>query len=192
MPDTAFDMNAQAWINQLALLPHPEGGYFKETYRGGISLPASTLPRLFKGSRSISTAIFFLLKRGQISRLHRIASDELWHHYAGGSLHVHVLTPAGQHLLLTLGKHAYRGELPQVVVPAGCWFGAIPAPRTTFALVGCTVAPGFDFVDFEMGDASALRKQFPRYKAVINRLCPEEKKVSREDAMNSKRKRRTV
>jgi hypothetical protein len=165
-------MNAQDWISRLNLLPHPEGGYFKENYRANHTLPRAALPRSFKGPRSVSTAIYFLLKRGQISRLHRIAADELWHHYAGGSLIIHGLTPQGRHIQYKLGTHPERGETPQVMIPAGTWFGANLAPRAAFALVGCTVAPGFDFADFEMGNASTLLKAFPKHKAVINALCP--------------------
>jgi len=165
-------MNAQAWIRTLKLRPHPEGGFFRETYRAGETIPAKALPRRFPGPRSLSTAIYFLLRRGQVSHLHRIRSDELWHHYAGGTLIIHCLLPDGRHTVLKLGKHPDRGEQPQVMVPAGVWFGAIPAPRTSFALVGCTVAPGFDFADFEMGNTDTLKQDFPKHQAVIDLLCP--------------------
>ncbi len=165
-------MNAQAWIKRLALCPHPEGGYYRETYRADHTLPKHSLPKGFKGPRSVSTAIYFLLKRGQISRLHRIASDEIWHHYAGGTLIIHGLTPEGHHTQFKLGKQVSLGEQPQVIIPAGTWFGATLAPRATFTLVGCTVAPGFDFADFEMGKATHLLQKYPAHKAIIKLLCP--------------------
>jgi len=165
-------MNAQTWIKRLDLCPHPEGGYYRETYRADHTLPKNSLPKGFKGPRSVSTAIYFLLKRGQISRFHRIASDEIWHHYAGGSLIIHGLTPEGHHIRFKLGKHASLGEQPQVIIPAGTWFGAALAPRTIFALVGCTVAPGFDFTDFEMSKTASLLQKYPAHKAIIKQLCP--------------------
>jgi predicted cupin superfamily sugar epimerase len=165
-------MNADNWIKHLALTPHPEGGFFRETYRSEESVPEAVMPGRFRGDRSVSTAIYFLLKRGQISRLHRIASDEMWHHYAGGTLLIHGLTPTGDYVQFKLGKESRRGEVPQVLVPAGTWFGATLRPRVTYALVGCTVAPGFDFADFEMGDAARLKAAYPQHQALIERLCP--------------------
>jgi uncharacterized protein len=164
-------MTAKTWIKKLGLRRHPEGGWYRETYRSAESLQADALPDRFKGARSVSTAIYFLLERGQMSRLHRIQSDEVWHHYAGGSLVVHSLTPDGRHTRTRLGSRVARGERPQAVVPAGSWFGAMLAPDTTYALVGCTVAPGFDFADFELGNAQTLLRLFPRHGAIVRALC---------------------
>ena len=163
-------MKADEWIRKLRLRPHPEGGYYRETYRAAEAIPAAALPDRFPGPRAHSTAIYFLLKRGQVSHFHRIRSDELWHHYAGDALEIHCLTPRQGHRILRLGARPERGELPQAVVAAGTWFGAVPAPRASFALVGCTVAPGFDFADFEMADPGALASAFPRQRGVISRL----------------------
>ncbi len=165
-------MTAEALIRRLALRPHPEGGYYRETYRAGETLARKALPPRFTGDRAFSTAIYFLLKRGQMSRLHRIRSDEVWHHYAGGALILHGLTPDGRHLQVRLGSGAARGERPQAVIPAGVWFGGVLAPgEADYALVGCTVAPGFDFADFAMGEAAALEREFPRHRRVIRMLC---------------------
>jgi predicted cupin superfamily sugar epimerase len=168
-------MNAADLVRRLGLLPHPEGGYFRETYRASESVAASALPRRFNGERSISTAIYFLLEAGQRSHLHRIRSDEVWHFYAGDPLLVVEIDAAGVLETTQLGGDLGAGAVFQHVVPAGRWFGAIPAEGGRFApmgftLVGCTVAPGFDFADFELGEKAALLAAFPRHGAWIDRL----------------------
>ena len=161
-------LTARTLVDQLGLLPHPEGGFYRETYRDTLTLPG--LPERFAGSRSASTAIYYLLERGDMSALHRIASDEVWHHYAGGALTVHVLHPSGRHEVLRLGLDLAAGERPQAVVPAGAWFGARLEGDHDFALVGCTVAPGFDFRDFELGTREALLADFPDQAALVREL----------------------
>lgn len=160
-------------IEQLALQPHPEGGYYKETYRSTEQVPAQALPDRFGGSRHFSTAIYFLLEEGNFSAFHRIRSDELWHFYAGEALLVHVLDTEGKLTTLRLGSNIDEGEQFQAVVPAGCWFAAEPAPGTSYALVGCTVSPGFDFADFELAGVRSLTAAFPQHAALIQRLCRE-------------------
>lgn len=160
---------AAAWVRALDLRPHPEGGWYRETYRAAEGVEAAHLPPRFGGRRAFSTAIYFLLERGQVSRLHRIKSDELWHLYAGGPLTIAVLHPDGSLAELGLGVDVARGHAPQVVVPAGCWFGAWLG-GAAYALVGCTVAPGFDFADFELADRATLLRAFPQHRAVIERL----------------------
>jgi len=159
-------MKAADLVQQLGLQPHPEGGWFRETYRAGETL--TTLPRRFNGTRSISTAIYFLLEAGQCSRLHRIQSDEVWHFYAGDPLIVVEIDPGGDLRTTRLGGD--QGAVYQHVVPAGAWFGAIPAEGGRFALVGCTVAPGFDFADFELADRAALLAEYPAHQDWIRRL----------------------
>ena len=148
---------AARWIRSLGLTPHPEGGYYRETYRG---------------SGNVATAIYFLLEGRQVSRLHRIRSDQLWHLYAGGPLIVSAISPAGALIETTLGGDVDAGEAPQAVVPAGHWFGAALAPAAAYALVGCTVAPGFDFADLELARRETLLAAFPRHAAMIERLTP--------------------
>lgn len=160
---------AQRWIDQLHLQPHPEGGYFRETYRAAFKLPHTTLPG-HGGDRAASTAIYFLLAGDQFSAFHRIRSDELWHFYAGSGLIVHVIEPGGTCRQLLLGSHVTSGEQFQAVVPAGCWFGSSLRQPGTYALVGCTVAPGFDFADFEMAKREALAAQYPQHRTIIDRL----------------------
>lgn len=158
-------MQALELIRHLQLLPHPEGGYYRETYR---SLSTTQTPG---GERSASTAIYYLLEQGDFSAFHRIKSDECWHFYAGQTLLIHVIVANGDYSCIRLGNMLEQNEQLQFVVPAGAWFASEPALDTTFALVGCTVAPGFDFADFEMGDREQLLEKFPQHTEVISRLC---------------------
>jgi len=157
-------------VKQLELQPHPEGGFFRVTYRDKGVIPHQALPKQFNGSRSYSTAIYFLLPQGKFSALHRIHADEVWHFYLGGPLTVVQISPSGDVEKIVLGSDIEKGQQLQHVVPAGYWFGAYPNPGTDYSLVGCTVAPGFDFADFEMGSRSELLKQFPQVKEVIEQL----------------------
>jgi uncharacterized protein len=154
-------------IRLLDLSPHPEGGFFRETFRAD-PLPFA-LPE--RGVRSASTAIYFLLRRADFSAFHRVRSDEVWHHYLGAPLELHLLEPTG-HTLATLGARLERGERPQAVVPAGVLQAARVAPDSDgdFTLVGCTVAPGFDFADFEMPPRADLVAEFPAARALIESL----------------------
>ena len=164
---------AQHWIDRLHLQPHPEGGLYRQTYRASLTLPHSALPG-YGGDRAASTAIYFLLAGDQFSAFHRLRSDELWHFYAGSGLVVHVIEPGGNYSELLLGSdHAASGEQFQAVVPAGCWFGSSLRHPDTFALVGCTVAPGFDFADFEMAKRDELAAHYPQHRAIIERLTRE-------------------
>lgn len=161
---------AQQLIEHLQLCRHPEGGWFRESYRSTETVPAEGLPDRFAGRRTFSTAIYFLLQRGDFSALHRIKSDEIWHFYAGDPLLVQVITPEGVHREIRLGADLSAGESFQASVPAGCWFGAELAGEGEFALVGCTVAPGFDFDDFEMGERRELSRMLPAQRELIERL----------------------
>ena len=157
-------------IQALELAPHPEGGWYRETYRAAESIPRAGLPARFAGARAFATAIYFLLDATTFSALHRIRSDELWHFYAGSPLTLHLLTPAGEHRRLALGAEPARGAAFQATVPAGCWFGAEVERPGDFALVGCTVAPGFDFADFELGARAELCRSYPAHRDLIERL----------------------
>ncbi len=157
-------------MDQLDLERHPEGGYYRETYRANVVVPEKVLPAGFAGPRNASTAIYYLLPAGHVSALHRIPSDEVWHWYAGGSLTIHMLDDDGRRHDIRLGQSIADACLPQVVVPAGVWFGATVDDPSLYVLAGCTVAPGFDFDDFEPGDRSVLRAQFPEHIALIESL----------------------
>lgn len=139
-------MTARYYIDQLLLQPHPEGGYFAESYRSDRSAVFAG----FDGERSYATSIYFLLEKGQVSALHRIKSDELWYHHDGGELEIIELDESGNELITRLGKALHTGAVLQHVVKAGRWFGARPAADAEFVLVGCEVTPGFDFRDFEL------------------------------------------
>jgi predicted cupin superfamily sugar epimerase len=158
------------YIEQLQLTPHPEGGFYKETYRAAGVIPASCLSDR-SDDRYYSTAIYFLLQEEDFSAFHRIKSDECWHFYDGGTLLIHVINTGGEYVCIRLGKNIQEGEVFQAVVPAGAWFASEPAPDSFFTLVGCTVAPGFDFDDFEMAKKYDLSEQYPQYAALIKRLC---------------------
>jgi uncharacterized protein len=164
-------MAASDYVEQLQLQQHPEGGFYKETYRSKEVFLDDYLPTRFKGSRNFSTAIYYLLEQGDFSAFHRIKSDECWHFYEGGTLLIHVITEAGKYTVVRLGKKLNEGETFQYVVPAGAWFASEPANGTPFSLVGCTVAPGFDFEDFEMADKQSLLYEYPNNKKIIERLC---------------------
>jgi predicted cupin superfamily sugar epimerase len=159
--------DARAAVEALGLVPHPEGGFFRETFRAPLGLPAP------QGTRSASTAIYFLLHAGSFSALHRVCSDEVWHHYDGDPLDLHLLEETadggGAHRIVHLGHDLARGERPQAVVPAGVWQAALPA-GDRYTLCGCTVAPGFDFADFEMPTRAALTARFPDKHELIERL----------------------
>ena len=162
-------MDADELIRQLALNRHPEGGWYRETYRSGEQIAAQALPERFGGARSCSTAIYFLLESGDFSSFHRIKCDEIWHYYAGSAVIIHILTPDGKNSSLQLGPDCGTGQQFQAVIPAGCWFGAEPAGEG-FSLVGCTVSPGFDFADFELADRKLLLKYYPDHTELIQRL----------------------
>lgn len=161
---------ADGLVAALGLSPHPEGGWFAESYRSAETLPAAGLPARFGAPRSASTAIYFLLPAGARSLLHRIKSDELWHFYLGGPLRLTQLFPDGRVEEAVLGRDLAAGQRLQHAVPAGCWFGAAPEPGSPYSLVGCTVAPGFDFADFELGRRAVLLARFPAARAVVERL----------------------
>ena len=162
---------ATYWIEKYNLLPHPEGGYYAETYRSSESVDKGALPERFTGNRSFSTGIYFLLGKENFSAFHRIKSDEMWHFYAGEGLDIFVIYPeSGQLEIIKLGSNPDNGETFQAVVPAGTWFGSRPAAGSDYCLVGCTVAPGFDFEDFEMADREILTDLFPQHKKMIQEL----------------------
>jgi uncharacterized protein len=163
-------MQARDWIEGLQLRPHPEGGWFRETYRSAETVVQGHLPPRFTGDRVFSTAIYFLLQGDDFSALHRFKQDEVWHFYDGSALSISVINPEGQLSTIILGRDLEAGESPQAVVPAGCLFGARLNERDSFALIGCTVAPGFDFADFEMPSRRELLELYPQHRAVIERL----------------------
>ncbi|MFT4032345.1 MAG: cupin domain-containing protein [Siphonobacter sp.] len=159
---------AAYWVEKYQMQPHPEGGYFVEQYRSSEWVSQQALPGRYNGDRAFSTAIYFLLEKHQFSALHRIQSDEVWHFYTGGTLEIFVFDSAGHLEIIRLGTNP--DEVFQAVVPAGCWFASRPAAGTEYALVGCTVAPGFDFADFELSTTQTSISTKPDYQQLIQEL----------------------
>jgi predicted cupin superfamily sugar epimerase len=162
--------DAKYWIEKLGLEAHPEGGYFRQTYRAEMMIAREALPAGFTGARAASTAIYFLLEGENFSAFHRLRSDEVWHFYAGSPLVVDVIDLEGSHSSIQLGNDFGGGQVFQAVVRAGCWFASHVADWKSWALVGCTVSPGFDFADFEMAKREELVREYPQHRTVIERL----------------------
>lgn len=165
---------AEELIRLLNLKPHPrEGGWYRETYRSALQLPAAALASCYRDGRSASTAIFYLLTPETFSALHRLATDEVFHFYLGDPVEMLQLGPnsADGGRILTLGSDLTAGQLVQTVVPAGIWQGSRLRPGGAFALMGATVAPGFDFADYEGAERHALSAEFPDFAEKIGRLC---------------------
>ncbi|MBI3548258.1 MAG: cupin domain-containing protein [Elusimicrobia bacterium] len=161
---------AREIVSRLKLKPHPEGGFYRETYRAKGVIPKAALGAGFGGERAHSTAIYCLFPKGAVSRFHRIRSDELWHFYIGGPLTIVELRRSGPPKKTVLGPDLKAGQRPQHAVPAGVWFGAYPNDGTPYCLAGCTVAPGFDFSEFELGSRRELLRVFPRARREVLRL----------------------
>jgi predicted cupin superfamily sugar epimerase len=149
-------------INKLRLKKHPEGGYFKQTYTADTIVNISGYDK----PRYVSTAIYYLLVDNQFSAFHRVKSDELWHHYIGGSLTLYAIVN-GKLLKIKMGKN--KDEMPQVAIKANTWFAASLQHKKSYCLLGCTVSPGFDYNDWELGKRNDLIKMYPQHKAIIER-----------------------
>ncbi len=164
---------AEFWIERLGLEPHPEGGWYRETYRseGSYGFDASSP---FGSPRSFATSIHYLLQRGDRSRLHRIHSDEQWYFHAGSPLDVHAFPESGEPSRFTLGDDPDAAQTLHSWVPAGSWFGAClseqSAEQDAYALVSCVVAPGFDFRDFSFAGRQELIQAFPGHARIIEKL----------------------
>ncbi|RKG74851.1 cupin domain-containing protein [Corallococcus terminator] len=150
-------------VRRLDLKPHPEGGYYRETYRAAFQV------QTLRGRRSAGTAIYYLLTQGIFSAWHRVVgADELWLFHDGEPLALHLMHEDGRLETAVLGRDVMKGEQPQVLVPAG----VLQAAETLggYTLVGCTVSPGFEFADFELPDAEAIVARHPAHEAMIRRL----------------------
>ena len=160
-------MTADDAIRLLNLQPHPvEGGFFRETYRSAATLPTHA------GRRSVSTAIYYLLKPGHVSELHVLPDDEVFHFYLGGPVRMLQLWPDGSGKEVLLGADIATGEVPQLVVPGGVWQGTRLVGDTGFALLGCTVAPGFDYADYRSASRAELTAKWPAFAEPIKMLTP--------------------
>lgn len=162
-------MDYQDIVTKLNMLPHPEGGYYKEEYRSKGIIPNTSLPQ-FDGDRSYCTSIYFLLTSENFSGFHKIKQDEIWHFYSGSPLAVHVIDLDGNYTKHLIGMDIEKGYLPQLTVPANCWFASSVKSKNGYSFVGCTVAPGFDFNDFELAKREELTKIYPKHKEIIKAL----------------------
>jgi predicted cupin superfamily sugar epimerase len=158
---------AEAWIETLGLVRHPEGGWYRETWRSATRVAPDGGS---DGPRAAGTSIYFLLSAGDVSRLHRIRSDEVWSIHDGGPVAVHVFDDVAGHREELLSCDPEGPGAPQAVVRGGAWFGAELPPGVPFVLVGCAVAPGFEFGDLEMADRASLAGRFPEQAAIVRRL----------------------
>ncbi|GGA13650.1 cupin domain-containing protein [Dyella caseinilytica] len=164
-------------IQRLSLQPHPEGGWYNQTYRSEERILRSR-PDQAREERRASTAIYYLLRDGDYSSWHRIDADELWHFYVGDPLFIHVLNPHGELVTHILGNTLEQPDGAfQIMVPAGRWFAAERTGPRGFSLAGCTVAPGFEFETFELANISELQMHYPQHKAVLQRLAPKKPPV---------------
>ncbi len=164
------ERTAKYWIENLQLSKHPEGGFFKEVYRSKEIISKKHLPLRYSSFRSFSTSIYFLLENDDFSAFHRLKSDEIWHFYDGSQLLLYIIDQSGKLTTVKVGNNPHQDEKLQVTIPKGCWFAAEVAVKNSYSLLGCTVSPGFDFDDFELGSRSVLIKKYPEQSDLINRL----------------------
>jgi uncharacterized protein len=148
-------------VKKLVLEEHPEGGYFKQTYRSDTIVNVEG----YGGPRNISTAIYYMLVGGQFSAFHRIRSDEIWHHYAGGSISLYAINDGGKMSKIKIGNNG----TPQAVIQAGTWLAAALDNKRSYCLLGCTVSPGFDYRDWELGKRNELVRMYPQHRTLIER-----------------------
>ena len=157
-------------IKKLGLQAHPEGGYFKETYRSEQEIKQDSLHEQYQGTRNFSTCIYFLLTSENFSAFHRIKQDEIWHFYDGSPILLHMISPQGSYSQIEIGNDLSAGQIPQHVVPGGYWFASEVKQKESHTLVGCTVSPGFSFNDFELKSEVELTSLFPEHKAIISKM----------------------
>ncbi len=163
---------AEYYIKKLGLEKHPEGGYFKETYRADESIEKQNLPSRYNGQRVFATSIYFLLESSKVSFFHKLKSDEIWHFYDGSPVKLYIIKNENEITEIVLGKNLENGEVIQAVIEKNHWFGAEVINEDSFSLVGCTVSPGFDFGDFELGKREELLKKNPNNSDIIQKFTP--------------------
>ncbi len=162
--------NATYWIDKLGLISHPEGGYFKETYRSKGLLGSNSLPKQYQTSRNFSTSIYFLLKGDGHSKFHILASDELWYYHTGSPLTLHLIHQNGNYTTILLGPNMENNEHLQVTIPQNTHFAAAVNIKDSFTLMSCSVSPGFDFKDFKLASSEELLSINNKLSTIINQL----------------------
>jgi uncharacterized protein len=157
-------------IRNLRLIPHPEGGFYRETYRSPDEIEQDDLDEEFNGRRSFSSCIYFLLTSDSFSAFHKIRQDEIWHYYDGSPIRLHMIDGKGVYSDVIIGIEFIEGQVPQFVISAGTWFAAEVVNENDYTLLGCTVSPGFDFKDFTLAKRNDLMRSFPEHSDIIVRL----------------------
>ena len=168
-------LTAEELKKLLRLEPHPrEGGWFRQTWRTQESIPPDALPARYtaarEAGRAAGTAIYYLLEPNTFSEMHRLASDEVFHFYLGDPVEMLQLLPNATGRRIVLGQNLAGDELPQTMVPHGVWQGSRLIPGGQFALLGCTVSPGFEYADYESGKRSELMLGWTEWAEFINHL----------------------
>ena len=162
--------NYQFWIQHLNLQPHPEGGFFREVFRSNIEIDQKSLPFGYSGKRKLSTSIYYMLRSGEISKLHCLKSDELWYYHFGSSLRIVMIDKEGIKHIKVLGPRLEKAEQLQLLIPSGTIFGAEVVEPDSFSLLGCLVTPGFEFDDFEIFNSDELVKTYPKHADLIKQF----------------------
>ncbi|MDY0083892.1 MAG: cupin domain-containing protein [Ignavibacteriaceae bacterium] len=159
---------AKYFIQKLQLKKHPEGGYYREIYRAAEMFYIDSVPKALE--RNAATSIYFLLEGKQVSKFHKLKSDEQWHFYDGSTVKIYVIDSYGKLNEYLLGADLVKGESFQIVIKKNNWFAAEVINKRGYALIGCTVAPGFDFDDFELADSKLMLEKFPHCADIIKKL----------------------
>jgi len=162
--------SAEYFIKQLKLEPHPEGGHYRRIYESSEFISKENLPKKYGSKRHYSTSIYYLLNKTEVSKFHKLKSDEIWHYYFGSSAMIYIIDESGKLNIKKLGPNIDEGEEFQVIIKSNSWFASELSNKDSFILVGCTVAPGFDFEDFELAEKSDLINNYPDYLDIISKF----------------------
>lgn len=162
--------NAEYFIKKLDLEKHPEGGYYRRIYQSDEMVNKSNLPERYDSDRFYSTSIYYLLNGNDVSKFHRLKSDEIWHYYFGSLVIIHIIDNFGNYTLEKLGPNLEEDENFQVIIPKNSYFAAEITEKNSFVIVGCTVSPGFDFEDFELASKKELLKKYPKHHELIEKF----------------------
>lgn len=167
-------LTAEEIAGKLGLVPHPEGGFYREIYRSEEKIPYQALPDRYRDDKSFATSIYYLITKDTFSAMHRLKSDELVHFYLGVEALIAMMYPNGKVQKMVLGNDITQGDRPQILIPRGVWFGIRVTGPGDYTLTGITVAPGFGFDDFELGKREELISLYPQHSELIKQFTREE------------------